>query len=483
MNKIFYLIKNFLVFSLFISFPIVFFFTSSFLFAKTPFYISEIDIASYPEISIRLKNKIGTNIDKEKTIIQEKYKQNLRFSQLDSLQRSKSKKGVKFVFLVEASNDQLNKKNKKLIENIVYNINDNDKIQLIFLLDGNFISYNNLNKEQIHFRLDIPVVSTRNNLSFSLEQAFQELGNNIESNSFILLLLLDNKNIKVSSDLSYFLTRIQNQVHIFSPFSPFTVDFLKYSGGNFYDSNQTTYRDILREYHHFKDQEILIKYKSHLKSLLNFNQKNVVQITFEYGDKQLESNYTVSNFLIVKNTFLEPYVFYSTMFFSFFFVLYIKIKTVRKKRYSQIDQEEVENSLQDKKEIIEEKKESIDTTSEVSFDDSKLYSLINNGRLQEAEIYTKAFLIQQELDLKQKQYLLDKDEIYIGRTRTNDLILEDTSVSSCHSKIKKFQNRYILFDMVTNATFINGKKLLKPEILRNFDEINIGKYLFIFRGE
>ena len=174
-------------------------------------------------------------------------------------------------------------------------------------------------------------------------------------------------------------------------------------------------------------------------------------------------------------------------FFRFFFVLYFKIKSGRKNKYIQ-ESDEPENFSQDKKEIIEEKKEeektkAIELTSKVHFDESKLYSLVNDNKLQEAEIYTKAFLIKQELGSEQRQYLLEKDEIYIGRTKTNDLVLDDASVSSYHSKIKKFQNRYILFDMVTNATFMNGKKLLKPEFLKDFDEITIGKYLLIFRGE
>ena len=240
---------------------------------------------------------------------------------MDSIQKIESKKEVKFVFLVEASNEELNQKTKQFIENIAYNLDDNDKIQFIFLLDGNFVSYNNLNKEQIHFRLNIPVVSTKNKLSFSLEQAFQELGNKIELSSFILLILLDDEDRKLNSDLSYFLNRIQNQIHILSHFSQFSTDFLKYSGGNFYNLNETTYKDILREYHHFKEQEILIKYKSHLSSILNLNQKNLIQVTLEYEDKELEYNYVVSSFILVKNIFLEPYVFYSTMFFSFFFCL------------------------------------------------------------------------------------------------------------------------------------------------------------------
>ena len=77
-KKIFCFIRNFLDPSLSICFYIIFFFTSFFLFAKTPFYIHRIDADSYPEISIHLKNKIGTVLDREKIIIQEKYKQKFK---------------------------------------------------------------------------------------------------------------------------------------------------------------------------------------------------------------------------------------------------------------------------------------------------------------------------------------------------------------------------------------------------------------------
>ncbi|MDO9464828.1 MAG: FHA domain-containing protein [bacterium] len=72
-------------------------------------------------------------------------------------------------------------------------------------------------------------------------------------------------------------------------------------------------------------------------------------------------------------------------------------------------------------------------------------------------------------------------EFWIGRSEDNELILEDELVSKLHAKIRPQHEGYVLYDIHSyNGTKIKGKKVLK-HILKNNDEINIGKQIINFR--
>ncbi|MBU0478223.1 FHA domain-containing protein [bacterium] len=71
-------------------------------------------------------------------------------------------------------------------------------------------------------------------------------------------------------------------------------------------------------------------------------------------------------------------------------------------------------------------------------------------------------------------------EFWIGRSEDNELILEDELVSKLHAKIRPQHEGYVLYDIHSyNGTKIKGKKVLK-HILKNNDEINIGKQIINF---
>jgi len=74
-------------------------------------------------------------------------------------------------------------------------------------------------------------------------------------------------------------------------------------------------------------------------------------------------------------------------------------------------------------------------------------------------------------------------EFWIGRSEDNDLILEYELVSGLHAKIRPQREGYMLYDLNSyNGTEIKGKKILK-HILKNNDEINIGKQIINFKQE
>ncbi|MCB1169759.1 MAG: VWA domain-containing protein, partial [Leptospiraceae bacterium] len=106
--------------------------------------------------------------------------------------------------------------------------------------------------------------------------------------------------------------------------------------------------------------------------------------------------------------------------------------------------------------------------------------------LREAPHYEYASLILVGGDpyRRRNEYDLFLEETYLGRSPSASLVVADKSVSMLHGKIRRIDQRFILFDMVSDTgTYLNGKRVLRPRPLRNGDEIQIGHTVFEFRGK
>lgn len=70
----------------------------------------------------------------------------------------------------------------------------------------------------------------------------------------------------------------------------------------------------------------------------------------------------------------------------------------------------------------------------------------------------------------------------IGRSRENDVVLENLSVSRQHAQIRLYEGRFILTDLNSaNGTLVNGVRVTKTEIVDD-DLITIGKHKLHFQN-
>lgn len=75
-----------------------------------------------------------------------------------------------------------------------------------------------------------------------------------------------------------------------------------------------------------------------------------------------------------------------------------------------------------------------------------------------------------------KVYPLDKPELFLGRDLSNDIVINDPEISRRHSRLFSQGNSYILEDLgSTNGTFVNGQRLMGPNVLRPGDVITFGE--------
>ncbi|MEW6456015.1 MAG: FHA domain-containing protein [Acidobacteriota bacterium] len=91
------------------------------------------------------------------------------------------------------------------------------------------------------------------------------------------------------------------------------------------------------------------------------------------------------------------------------------------------------------------------------------------------------------LEKKEKQtvktHKIEKQEIFIGRGKENDIIIPVSSISHKHAKIFKKGDKYYIEDLKSsNGIFINKKRIVLSRISSG-DEIYLGNYKIVFLEE
>src|SRR5512143_1831155 len=79
---------------------------------------------------------------------------------------------------------------------------------------------------------------------------------------------------------------------------------------------------------------------------------------------------------------------------------------------------------------------------------------------------------------EQKRLEFDKPEVTIGRVQGNDIILPKGNVSKRHSRIVLKDGKFIIVDLKsTNGTYVNGRKITSPLVIKSSDKIYIGDFI------
>lgn len=82
-----------------------------------------------------------------------------------------------------------------------------------------------------------------------------------------------------------------------------------------------------------------------------------------------------------------------------------------------------------------------------------------------------------------RQENFDKGEITIGRVQGNDIILPKGNISKRHSRIVLKDGKFIIVDLKsTNGTYVNGKKITAPQVVKSSDKIYIGDFTLQLNG-
>lgn len=79
---------------------------------------------------------------------------------------------------------------------------------------------------------------------------------------------------------------------------------------------------------------------------------------------------------------------------------------------------------------------------------------------------------------EQRRLDFDKSQVTIGRVQGNDVILPKGNVSKRHARIVVKDGKFILVDLKsTNGTYVNGRKITSPLVVKETDKIYIGDFI------
>ncbi len=78
---------------------------------------------------------------------------------------------------------------------------------------------------------------------------------------------------------------------------------------------------------------------------------------------------------------------------------------------------------------------------------------------------------------------LNTKQTFIGRKKTNTIILNDEQISKQHAEISTNNSEYWIKDMESkNGVFINGRKIINKELLFHGCLIKLGSSIFRFES-
>ncbi|HVV82337.1 MAG TPA: FHA domain-containing protein, partial [Kofleriaceae bacterium] len=79
---------------------------------------------------------------------------------------------------------------------------------------------------------------------------------------------------------------------------------------------------------------------------------------------------------------------------------------------------------------------------------------------------------------EQRRINFNKAEITIGRVQGNDIVLPKGNVSKRHARIVLKDGKFIIVDLKsTNGTYVNGRKITSPLVVKEADKIYIGDFI------
>jgi len=77
-------------------------------------------------------------------------------------------------------------------------------------------------------------------------------------------------------------------------------------------------------------------------------------------------------------------------------------------------------------------------------------------------------------------YILEGDQMTIGRDSTNEITINDAEVSRRHARLTFQGGKYVLEDLgSTNGTFVNGQRLAGPRVLKAGEVVSFGEQIVL----
>ncbi|MCC5814949.1 MAG: FHA domain-containing protein [Leptospira sp.] len=481
--------------------------TFSHLQSKPTFAIEDLNSTRFPEIELQLRENSPHPLSINNLVVAEEMDGG-RTIPLDlTVTRPPGSEPIQVVVSVQPTDSKaINQWSTDLVTSLSSILDSNDRLHVHIQEEKRFLFLKNRTRASLESGFILPSTETYTKTLESLSILMDNLAISGKKSPFLVVVLhsktIPDKHLLV--DLSKKARRMGIPIHILGFESRESVKLTEYTDGKHYnlkekDSTQKLFDDIL----YYKKPPYRVSYTSR-KQVKILEEKNIQIDIGILNVQNLSSEYKITFFTRLENSIKDPYIFIPSAIFFFLIcisalILLPKVRRTNKKIIL-VEADGKETVYQSTKEIEEDRvyeqmygKKDEQTTSRKSSYQTDIYESEleeidseQNSFVDElgGESYSKAVLIQKEGPSPGRQYNLYGHETLIGRLETNHLVIWDNSLSPVHARIKNIQNKFVLYDMLSlSGVYLNGKKLLRPKVLYDFDEILIGKTLLIFRGK
>ncbi|MBP9885266.1 MAG: FHA domain-containing protein [Leptospiraceae bacterium] len=489
--------------------------------------LEKVDASKYPMVHIYMQENKSRPLQGENIHITETREGYTKQIPTLSILKSNQLRPIRFILSIQASseNDRL-QYSKQLATSFVQSLSKEDKIGLhIYGRDTYFLNLN-LDKAQALEKIDSISQGTGNRTNYALNFLLSQLREDELPN--LLFVISTDKEVEIDDPIANVIKKSRNlkfPIHMLALSERKYINLSDYSGGEFYPIEKNTSIAAMQSHlYSFRKTPPIIEYKSPFAENSKQIRSSSVQITLKVGENDFRARYDLNLLTYIKSKFSNIEFFYSFMGIILMICILLLYAITRRNKAraeaeeTRLREEELlkndlyyhENMVADtvntatfkKYESYEEPEEEDDLEDLYSYNTDSTVTPQNSANailsrtekeesyevsaelLEKAESYERGILILKEGPNPGRQFTINKSEITIGSTPSNDLVLWDSTLSPMHAKIKKVKNVFILFDTVSKTgIFLNGKKLLRPKALYDFDEIRLGNTLLLFRGK
>ncbi len=496
-------------------------------FADSKVQLEKVNADKYPMVHIYMQENKAKPLQGENIHITETREGFTRQIHTISILKSNQLRPIRLILSIQASNetDRL-QYSKQLATALVQSLSKEDKVGVhIYGRDTYFLNLN-MDKAEALEKIEAISQGSGNRTNYALNFLFSQLREDELPN--LLFVISTDKEAEVDDPIANVIKKskaLKFPIHMLALSEKKYLNLAEYSEGEFYPiEKNTSIATMQSQLYSFRKTPPIIEYKSPFSENAKPLRSSSVQITLKVGENDFKANYDLTLLTFMKSKFSNIEFFYSFMFIILLICLLLLYAVTKRNKaralaeemrlreeellkndlyyHENISTDTTSNPTFKKYSSFEENEEEIDDTSEdlYSYNSESSISTATMPRqgvthkedsyevspdvLEKSESYERGILILKEGPNPGRQFTINKPEITIGSTASNDLVLWDSSLSPMHAKIKRVKNVFILFDTVSNTgVFLNGKKLLRPKALFDFDEIRLGNSLLLFRGK
>ncbi|WP_061248391.1 FHA domain-containing protein [Leptospira alstonii] len=472
-------------------------FSSPLLAQKSPFMMEDADSSSFPSVQLFIRDKKQFPLERENFLIRESRGSETRTVLRPKVLRKEGSRPVHSVFLIQSGTTlEENNFNTRFLQKVVQSSGEEDRFSFIFFSDDLLVIEKDLDRQAALAKARVPGSLSNRNTGTNLDLVFQKVNTILTGESYLSLLVSDT-DYKLPPGLRQGLSTSGLPIQVVGKRNFSNFELVRIYGGDFYEiDSQDFLSKYLTDLEYFHKHPAEIRYDSPFQNDFWKGEGDFIRGDWESSQGgKFTYTYKPGVAKQLRFVFLSPGVFLPTIGFLLILTLIGLLLLFRKERGD--SEESSDSSVGEAQKRFHARGEEREVYQRMYGDQfhSSPYANpegvhvsrslpVSESEFDAAEAYDLATLIQKEGRSPGKQVPIRKAETTLGNGEFSDVLVADPTVSKLHARIRKIKNRFVLYDLISDGgTYLNGKKILRPRVLYDFDEISLGKTVYVFRAK